>query len=97
MCKVNSGEQIQNRQDVQNLVTAIIFRQSGEYRIDDIVKIVSHYMKGSRCEISDDNLYYIILDTLDMLYIRNRIKCRHGIYAPLPLKVLSAQYCDVYN
>lgn len=53
MCKVNSGEKIQNRQDVQNLVTAIIFRQSGEYR--------------------------------------------NEIYAPLPLKVLSAQYCNAYN
>ena len=92
MCKVKSGVQIKNQQDVQNLVIGIIFRQRMPYRIHDILNIVLYYTKNSQYNISEDDLYYTISDTLDMLYDRNRIKCENGIYTPLPLKVIPSQY-----
>ena len=67
------------------------------YRIDDILNIVLYYMKDSQYEIPADDLYDTIADTLDMLYIRNRIKCRNGVYAPLPFKVLSTHHQVAYN
>ena len=88
MCKVKSGAKIKNQQDVQNLVIGIIFRQRAAYQIDNILSIVLYYMKNSQYEISVDDLYDTIADTLDMLRVRNRVKCRNGIYTPLPLKVL---------
>jgi hypothetical protein len=92
MCKVKSGVQIKNRQDIQNLVIGIIFRQRATYRIENILDIVSYYTRDSQYEVSEDDLYYIISETLDMLYIRNRVKCKNGVYSPLPLKVLFMQH-----
>lgn len=86
MCKINPGSQIKNRQDVQNLVIATLFRQEHEYYIEDILKIVQRYMIGSPVKIQKDNLYSIILDNLDILYIRNKVKCKNGCYTPQPMK-----------
>lgn len=86
MCKINPGSQIKNQQDVQNLVIATLFRQEQEYYIDDILNIVQQYMTGSPVKIQKDNLYSIILDNLDILYIRNKVKCKNGCYTPQPLK-----------
>ena len=86
MCKINSGAQIKNLQDVQNLVIAILFRQEQEYYIENILEIVQQYMIGSPVRIQRDNLYSIILDNLDILYIRNKVKCKNGCYTPQPLK-----------
>lgn len=97
MCNVKSGVQIKNRQDVQNLIIGIIFRQTAPYKIDDIINIVVHCMKNSLYHVSEDDLYYIVSDTLDMLYIRNRIKCKNGVYSSLPFKIITSQPQIVYN
>lgn len=97
MCNVKSGVLIKNRQDVQNLIVAIIFRQTETYRIDDIFNIVLYNMNNSPYNISEDDLYYIISDTLDMLYIRNKIKCNNGVYTSLPFKVISLRPQIAYN
>ncbi len=97
MCKVKSGSQIKNQQDIQNLIVGIIFRQRAPYQIDDILNIVLYYTKNSQYNISEDDLYYTISDTLDMLCVRNRVKCKNGVYTPLPFKVLSTQYHIIYN
>lgn len=86
MCKINPGAQIKNQQDVQNLIIATLFRQEQEYYIDDILNIVQRYMTGSPVKIQKDNLYSIILDNLDILYIRNKVKCKNGCYTPQPMK-----------
>ncbi len=91
MCKVKSGTQIKNQQDIQNLVIGIIFRQYKPYQLDDVLNIALYYTKKSKYKISEDDLYYIIYDTLDMLCIRNRIKCKNGVYTSLPFKVLSTK------
>lgn len=86
MCKINSGASIKNRQDVQNLVIATIFRQEKEYYIESILNLVQQHMIGSSVDIQKDDLYSIILDNLDILYIRNKVKCKNGCYTPQPLK-----------
>lgn len=92
MCKVKSGTQIKNQQDIQNLVVGIIFRQRVAYRIDDILNIVLYHTKNSQYCVSEEDLYYNISDTLDMLCTRNRIRCKNGVYTPMPFKALSTQH-----
>lgn len=86
MCKINSGVLIKNRQDVQNLVIATLFRQEHEYNIENILSLVQQYMVGSPVKLQRDDLYSIISDNLDILYIRNKVKCKNGCYTPQPLK-----------
>lgn len=86
MCKINSGASIKNRQDVQNLVIATIFRQEKAYYIENILNLVQQHMIGSSVDIQKDDLYSIILDNLDILYIKNKVKCKNGCYTPQPLK-----------
>ncbi len=92
MCKVKSGAQIENRQDIQNLIIGIIFRQCKPYRIEDILDIVLYYTKNSHYKIDEEELYCLISDSLDMLYVRNKVKCTNGVYTPQHLKVIYAQY-----
>lgn len=86
MCKINSGSLIKNHQDIQNLVIATLCRQEREYNVETILDLVQHYMIGSPVKIERDNLYSIIMDNLDILYIRNKVKCKNGYYTPQPLK-----------
>lgn len=86
MCKINSGASIKNHQDVQNLVISTIFRQEKEYYIENILSLVQQYMVGSPVDMQRDDLYSIILDNLDILYIRNKVKCKNGCYTPQPFK-----------
>lgn len=86
MCKINSGASIKNRQDVQNLVIATIFRQEKAYYIENILNLVQQHMIGSSVDIQKEDLYSIILDNLDILYIKNKVKCKNGCYTPQPLK-----------
>lgn len=86
MCKINSGVQIKDQQDVQNLIIATLFRQEQDYYIENILETVQRYMIGSPVKIQIDDLYSMILDNLDFLYIRNKVKCKNGCYTPQPLK-----------
>lgn len=56
MCVVNSGTLVKNRQDVQNLVIGIIFRQQDKYTPENIIHIVQYYMKGSPYLIDKESL-----------------------------------------
>lgn len=85
MCRVGSGASIKNRQDLQNLVIGIINRQQQYYRVEDILDLVQYYLEGSSINLSVEQLRKIITDNLDMLYIRNRVKCINGCYIPQPL------------
>lgn len=85
MSKVKSGAAIRNLQDVQNLITGIIFRQQQEFRIENILDLVEYYMQGSALNIQNQQLYKMIDDNLDVLYIRNKVRCRDGYYKLQPL------------
>lgn len=85
MCKINSGALIKNRQDVQNLIVATLFRQEETYDIKQMVSLVSHYMVGSPVKMEEEKLYGLVSDNLDDLYIRNKVKCKNGRYIPQPM------------
>lgn len=87
MCKVSSGASIKNWQDVQNLVIGIILRQQEEYCIENILDLVQYYMVGSPINAKENELYGVILNNLDLLYIRNKVKCKNGYYIPQPIKL----------
>ena len=86
MCKINSGVLVKNHQDVQNLIIATLFRQEHSYYIENILELISHYMIGSPVEIQRKTLYRLVSDTLDDLYIRNKVKCKNGCYIPQPIR-----------
>ena len=80
MCKVKSGVCIKTRQDVQNLVIGLIFRQQHEYSQGDILYIVEHYTQGAEVKLERDALNTIISKNLDILHRNGRIQCKNGIY-----------------
>lgn len=86
MCRVKSGALVKNYQDVQNLVIGILNRQQKYYQVENIVYLVQKHLKGSSVKIQEDQLKQIICNNLDMLYIRNRVRCKNGCYIPQPLK-----------
>lgn len=82
MCKVKSGKFIKNRQDLQNLIVAVIFRQQQKYQKEHILDLVQYYMQGSPIEISTQELQNMILENLNVLYIKNKVDCENGYYIP---------------
>lgn len=86
MCKIYSGAMISNWQDVQNLVIGIILRQQQEYCIENILHLVERYMEGSSVIVQEKQLRDIIAKNLNLLYIRNKVRCKNGYYVPQPIK-----------
>ncbi len=82
MCNVNSGVLIKNKQDVQNLVIGIIFRQQDKYKPENISDLVQCYMKGSTFSIDKTAIQNIILDNLSLLHRNDKIQCKNGYYIP---------------
>lgn len=88
MCNVKSGVLVENRQDVQNLVIGIIFRQQYKYKIENIVAAVQYYMKGSSVTMDTDSLREIISDNLNLLHRNDKIKRKNGYYIPRSFDML---------
>jgi hypothetical protein len=82
MCKVKSGVQLKNKEDVQNLVIGIIFRQQTKYTMKDICATVQYFLQDTQIEISQKNVVRIVEDNLDLLNRRGKIYCRNGCYTP---------------
>lgn len=69
MCKVKTGEAVLNLQDVQNLVTGIVFRQVCSFKRGELLRAVDHYMIGS--PIRNDYKVEDIVDATLMTCISN--------------------------
>ena len=69
MCKVKTGEAVLNLQDVQNLVTGIVFRQVCSFKRGELLRAVDHYMIGS--PIKNDHKVEAIVDATLMTCISN--------------------------
>ncbi len=82
MCKVKSGNLIQTKQDVQNLIIGIINRQEKTYNKKKILELTEYYMQGSNVIMSSRDLIKLISTYLDMLYRNNRVCCKNGQYIP---------------
>lgn len=73
MCQVKTGESILNLQDVQNLVTGIVFRQVCSFKRGELLRAVDHYMIGSpiRSDHRNDHKIKAIVDATLMTCISN--------------------------
>lgn len=80
MCKVKSGVNIQNEEDIKNVITGLVFRQQKEYKEDYILGLLQLYLKGSSFAISPNRLMSIIDCNLDVLCRSGEIKCQGGYY-----------------
>lgn len=85
MCKVKSGELLENMQDMQNLVIGIINRQDKSYNRESIVNTVCSYSKGCKLEINKTGIEHLVDDNLSYLYRKGFIDCNNGQYTPQPI------------
>ena len=90
MCKVKTGEAVLNLQDVQNLVTGIVFRQVCPFKRGELLKAVDHYMVGSPIKY-DHNVEHIVDATLMTCISNDWLLYQRGAFFPqrmgaLPLK-----------
>ncbi len=85
MCRIKTGNRIQTREDVVNLVTAILLRQRKDFSISHIINTVDHYMEGAVYQISYRRLETIIRDDIDVMKRNKEIRCKNGRYYPLDI------------
>lgn len=65
---VKENENVKTRADLQNLVTSVILRQTGEFSLDDIVRKANLRLIGSSYYASED-LTACCSDTLHKLFV----------------------------
>lgn len=82
MCKVKTGKAVQNLQDVQNLVTGIIFRQVYSFRTEELLETVEHYMNESPIQNNQRGIQKIIDATLMTCISNDWLTYRQGLFYP---------------
>ncbi len=82
MCRVKHGRSIKNRNDVKNLIIAIINRQQNHYYKEQIYEMVEYNYRGAEYIINLDELREMVDDTLRFLYGAGFINCWNGVYSP---------------
>lgn len=80
MCKIKSGENVKNEQDLENLITGLILRQENEFQEKRIYDLLEMYSKGSPLNISMDRKMQLIGNALDIFCRYGDVICRDGIY-----------------
>ena len=80
MCKIKSGEKIQNEQDLKNLITGLILRQENEFQEKRIYDLLEMHSKGSPLNISKDRKMQLIGNALDIFCRYGDVICHGGIY-----------------
>jgi len=88
MCKVKTGGAVLNLQDVQNLVTGIVFRQVCSFKRSELLDAVNHYMTGS--PIRNDHKVEAIVDaTLRTCISNDWLLYQRGSFLPQRTGALS--------
>lgn len=82
MCKVKTGAEVCNWQDVQNLVTGIIFRQIGGFQRDDLIFAVNHYLNGSPMQNYNSKVENVIDSTLSLCVCSDWLLRQGNTYSP---------------
>lgn len=86
MCRVKSGINIKNKNDLQNMVIGIILRQKDKYLEQDIINAVTYFSSNSTMEIDSFLIKNIVKDNLDFLLRTKRLFCMDGVYTPLRIE-----------
>ena len=79
--KIRTGKEVKNKQELQNLIVAILNRQQHPYEKGYIVKAVKYYLKGS-IYLKSKETVEMIDENLDFMYRKGLIDCRLGIFYP---------------
>lgn len=96
MANVKHNEDVKNKQDLQNLVVGIIFRQVKPFKDEQIVKIVNHWLKGSKFYDDIALIEKHVEETLDLLYCLDKVRCWEGIH--YPRNPITRQFsCEYYK
>lgn len=85
MCRIKAGNRIHTREDMVNLVTAILLRQRKEFNIPLILDLVQYHMEGAMYQISLKGLEKVINEDIDVLKRNNVIQCKDGTYYPIDM------------
>lgn len=92
MCKVKTGNAIRNLQDVQNLVTGIIFRQVCSFQKNDLLEAVYHYMNESPMQNDQNSINKVVDATLMTCISNDWLTYQKGSFCPnQTVKVSSAE------
>lgn len=73
MCNVKEGSSVTTKADLQNLVTSVILRQTGEFTLDDIIHGANARLLGSEYFESKE-LEECCDDTLNTLFIIHSLR-----------------------
>ena len=80
MCRVKLKDDIQTKQDVQNLITAIILRQRGQYNKMYLNAAVDYYLPTKRKVVTDREKIKMIDHTLAILRQNGVVSIFDGKY-----------------
>lgn len=81
MCKVKSGSDLKNEQDIRNLIVGLILRQREQFTAQDIERLTREFSAGAECNISERNTASIIRESLKDLSRYSILQCSNGQYS----------------
>lgn len=82
MCQVKTGAKIRNMQDVQNLVTGIIFRQNCEFGRTELLNAVNYNMQGSPISEKHEDIENIVDYSLHIALENDWLVRNEKMYRP---------------
>ena len=82
MCNIKVRNEIRSKQDVQNLITAIILRQKGVYTKKYLVKATNYYLPDPKVRVVVDPIKVegMIDETLAVFRKNGKVKSCDGKY-----------------
>jgi len=80
MAYLKTNENIKTYQDVNNLITGIIFRIPNKYRVAKVVELAEKYLQGSELKVSHLRLTKMVEDQLDLFQREDLVTCNNGVY-----------------
>lgn len=84
MCKVKSGSDLKNEQDIRNLIVGLILRQQEQFTAQDIERLTKKFSVGAEYTMSERSTASIIRESLKDLSRYSILQCRNGQYSTKP-------------
>ena len=77
---IRVGKEIRSNEDIRNLIVSIILRQNSDFKKQGIFGLAKEYLKGSKVEMTNDDILTMIENVLDVLGKNGEITCWNGKY-----------------
>ena len=81
MCKVKSGSDLKNEQDIRNLIVGLILRQREQFTAQDIERLTREFSAGAEYSMSERSTASIIRESLKDLSRYSILQCKNGQYS----------------